>query len=673
MSGARRRLVAWALLPACGALFAASIAGAQGADRVGFRAEISADTIYVGQQLTYSLSVRIPTEVRQRLRRNPEFVPPDPRAMLAYDLPLARIADPAAALEVHTFRRALFVLTPGRYSIGAARLSYALPQSTSFFSREEERTLRSDAVSFVALEPPLRGRPAAWLGGVGRWNATARAEPTTTRVGDPFVLVLRLEGDGNATLLPRPEVAIPWADLVAQDERVVLDSTPALLGGVKEFRWLVTPREEGIRVVPALEYSYFDPTAREYAVARTAPIQVSVRPGTLVEVPTRAAALADSLPLAIRPTLEGAARVQFPGGVWWMWVALLAPLPWIVRVSGPRLRRPRASAERRPDGTARAVLDRGLRARTGLDVAAFTAPGALAAALRLEGVTAETAADAEALRDDCDAAGFAKAGQAAASAQMRARAEGLLARVDAEARRRGALLLALLVLGGASCAGADAGSAEALAAFTEGRTAYVGKDYLRARDAFLRAAQAAPRDPAAWANLGTAGWQARDTATAVLGWQRALRLDPSDDALRQRLARVRAPQLRGAARVWPLAPIPVAALALGLWLTGWAWAWQRARRGRRARLTALVLVPATALAAVAWRLEHELAARDLVVISVPTSLRALPALGADPGAMPIAGEVGRILERRGVWYRIELDGDREGWYPAERTMPLARD
>jgi hypothetical protein len=172
-----RPTFAWALLLACSAMLSAQVARAQGADRVGFRAELSADTIYVGEQLTYSLSVRIPTDVRQRLRRNPEFVPPDPRAMLAYDLPLARVADPAAALEVHTFRRALFVLTPGRYQIAAARLSYALPQSTSFFSREEERTLRSEAVSFVALEPPLRGRPATWLGGVGRWNATARAEP----------------------------------------------------------------------------------------------------------------------------------------------------------------------------------------------------------------------------------------------------------------------------------------------------------------------------------------------------------------------------------------------------------------------------------------------------------------------------------------------------------------
>jgi hypothetical protein len=92
----------------------------------------------------------------------------------------------------------------------------------------------------------------------------------------------------------------------------------------------------------------------------------------------------------------------------------------------------------------------------------------------------------------------------------------------------------------------------------------VGGDHARARDAFLRSAQAAPRDPHAWANLGTAAWQAGDTASAVVGWQRALRLSPRDAELRARLSAVRAPQLRGAARVWPVAPLPVALIAVVL-------------------------------------------------------------------------------------------------------------
>lgn len=242
----------WALVAVAALAALAALAGAQDAPApagIGFSATLAPDTVYVGQQATYALTVRIPAEVRQRLRRNPEFVPPETRAMLAYDLPVPRPGPRGEGPEVHVFRRALFPLTPGRYTIPPARLSYSIPQSPSFFSREEARTLRSAATTLVVLEPPDRGRPEAWSGAVGRWRASASVDPAATRVGDPFVLTLRVEGVGNATLLPRPALEIDWASVVPEDERVVLDSTPTTLSGFKEFTWLVTPRVAGTRFV----------------------------------------------------------------------------------------------------------------------------------------------------------------------------------------------------------------------------------------------------------------------------------------------------------------------------------------------------------------------------------------------------------------------------------------
>jgi len=668
----------WLSATALVAILSASVA-AQNQDGVDLRASVAAETVYVGQQVTYTLSVRIPTSVRQRLRRNPEFVPPEPRAMLAYDLPLSRVGDPSAEIEVHTFRRALFVLTPGRFTIGSARLTYALPQSASFFSREDERTLRADAVSFVAIEPPLRGRPAGWMGAVGQWRASMRSEPTSTRVGDPFVLVLRLEGTGNATLLPRPPLSVSWADVVPQDERVVLDSTPALFGGAKEFTWLVTPREPGPRSIAALEYPVFNPVARQYETVRAAPITVNVRPGTLVAVPTRAAARADTTSMPIRESLRGSSMTLLPYRVPLTWLALLAPLPWVLVRIGARFRRRQKETNADAPRTVRAYLEQSLRNRTGVDLGAFTSPGTLAAALRLEGVTPETARELEELRDACDAQGFSRARQSGAQVaatatvadSVRAKATALLAKVDAEARRSAMLLL--LALGLLSGCVRITESAEALQAFSDGRTAYAGGDFTRAREAFRRATSLAPRDASAWANLGTAAWAARDTATAVHAWQRSLRLAPSSRDVRERLARVPAPQHRGAARVWPISPLPVLGIGLLLWLTGWWWAYSQARRQLRTRWPLLVIVPALAIIATGGWLDSTLAAGNLVVLADPTPLRALPALGADAGAMPITGEIARVMERRGVWLRLELDGERAGWYPAERVLRLARD
>src|SRR5262249_23686130 len=129
--------------------------------------------------------------------------------------------------------------------------------------------LRSEAVDFVAIEPPTAGRPAEWAGAVGQWRAIARVDTARGRAGEPFVLTIRIEGQGNVTLLPRPRISVPWATVVNADERVRLDSTPALLGGWKEFDWLVTPNGAGAQRVPLQRFAFFNPRSRTYEYAAT--------------------------------------------------------------------------------------------------------------------------------------------------------------------------------------------------------------------------------------------------------------------------------------------------------------------------------------------------------------------------------------------------------------------
>ena len=48
---------------------------------ISFHAAAVPDTLSVGQQAIYQVAVFVPEEVRQRLRRNPEFIPPELRAI----------------------------------------------------------------------------------------------------------------------------------------------------------------------------------------------------------------------------------------------------------------------------------------------------------------------------------------------------------------------------------------------------------------------------------------------------------------------------------------------------------------------------------------------------------------------------------------------------------------
>jgi hypothetical protein len=131
---------------------------------IAFHAQIGPDTVYVGQQATYQIAVFLDDEARTRLRRNPEFVPPELRGLLAYDLPAGRASLRGRVVDgrrydVHVFQRALFPVAAGRVAIPPAQLTYALPLTSGFFSREESFSTRSEAVAVVAIDPPTRGVP----------------------------------------------------------------------------------------------------------------------------------------------------------------------------------------------------------------------------------------------------------------------------------------------------------------------------------------------------------------------------------------------------------------------------------------------------------------------------------------------------------------------------------
>ena len=470
---------------------------------IAFHAQIAPDTVYVGQQATYQIAVFLDDEARTRLRRNPEFVPPELRGLLAYDLPAGRTSLRGRIIEgrrydVHVFQRALFPVAAGRVAIPPAQLTYALPLTSGFFSREESFSTRSEAVSVVAVDPPRAGRPADWTGAVGDLRASARLDSTAARVGDPVILTLRVEGRGNVKLLPRPALDIPWATAVEGAERVELDSTALAVRGAKEFDWILTARAAGDRTVPAIRYSYFDPVARGYEVAASAPLSLQVLPGTLARGGTTEGQRARGAPLTIRTSFGGEVGVPLPTRpTFWLLVALV-PLPALLVGLAARIPRRRTAvmspvralrvlADARsatPPTEVRRAFVGAIRDRLSLGREAFAAPDALARRLRRCGVTVEGArAAAEMLRTlDGAAFGAAHPGDPATTGPDQELARGawsVYARLDAEgcgpgASRRSEPVagaragLILLLTGGLALAAASVADATQPAATSGG-------------------------------------------------------------------------------------------------------------------------------------------------------------------------------------------------------------
>ncbi|HET7583320.1 MAG TPA: hypothetical protein VFK13_00290 [Gemmatimonadaceae bacterium] len=670
---------------------------------------VAPDTLFVGQEGTYELGVFVEHSVGDRMRRM-EAIAPEMRGMLAYEPPPTR-SDFAPRIvhgrryDAHVYERAIFPLAPGRWVIPPARLIYALPLTSSFFSREETIELRSDSVVVQVIEPPLATRPADYSGAVGQIGVDAWVDAATPRVGDPIGFTVRVSGAGNVKLFPRPALRVSWADVVPAAERV--DAREHVLGvhGAKEFDWVLTPREAGHVVLPPVRYVYFDPQTERYEVASTRALPLTVAPGTLARADSGAPARPARL--ALRDRYRGPIpQPPYRDIAFWLLLAV-APIPALALavVRRPRTRRARSAAARLDAaGTGRARDAAGDEVRRTLVAAiadrlhvpreAIAEPRAMERMARRAGVSPDTAAAAAALLAELYAAAFdaghrGESGTSEPPADVAARARRIYHDIDREARpagawpvtaRRAGKVLGIVVLLGAAVHVAAAATGDADAErFALGVDAYRKGSVSRAMGDFQVVARHEPRAADAWANFGTAAWEMSDTADAVLGWQRALRLEPLARDVRQRLEFVPVSAARDGASVLPVPPTAPAVLAALLWLVGWGTIAWRVRRGRardvraRPRMGVVLVAAALILGAGAAVLDRRLALDDLGVVARVTPVRAVPDLGAAPDGMLSTGEIARIAQHRGAWAQVDAGGGVTGWVDAGDVLPMSPD
>ncbi len=662
---------------------------------VNFRTMIEPDTVFVGQQATYEFGAFVDESVRDRLRRMEE-VPPELRGVMAYEPPANMSGFPMAPVgrrryEAHVSLRAIFPLAPGRYAVAPARLVYAMPLSYSFFSREESFELRSDSAVFIAIDPPAAGRPADWSGAVGVLRVDARLDTLAARVGDAMHLTVRVMGIGNVKLFPRPAIDIAWANAIPAGERVMLAPDSITIRGTKEFDWVLTPTSAGRQTLAGVRYPYFDPYRRRYDVALSSAMPVTIAAGSLAMIDSGAAARPPVW--AVRAEYRGALPVPIYLTVPYLMLIVLLPAPAIAfaianRPKRERRRRRRRPPEellreiaRRPDGTdlsalRRAFLD-AVSARLRAPANALAEPEAIRRAARRAGTSGATAASAATFIAELNTAAFALEGEPVRGAG--ARALKLYGAIDAEARRwraraTVAVLAIFLVIGAHGIAAADL--PDPAATFADGVSAYADRHYADAAKDFEAVAADQPRAADAWADLGTASFAAGDTAGAVRGWQRALRLEPLAPDMRERLDIISPAAATSPGAVPPIPPLPIILIASALWAASWIAIALRLRRreplgGASIALTALGA--AIICGSAGAFLERRLSPAGLSVLRHDAPLRFQPALGGERASVVRLGETVRIQALDGAWARVVVDRDRDGWVPRDALLPLAGD
>jgi hypothetical protein len=136
--------------------------------------------------------------------------------------------------------------------------------------------LKSKSVK-VRILPLPSNAPASFKGAVGNFKVSSSVNKTITATNDPLTLKLTISGKGNIKLINEVEVKVPY-DMERYDP-VIKTNLDSPLSGSKTFEYLIMPRAAGKFTIPAVEFTYFDPEAKQYRSLKTQSYLIHVEQG----------------------------------------------------------------------------------------------------------------------------------------------------------------------------------------------------------------------------------------------------------------------------------------------------------------------------------------------------------------------------------------------------------
>lgn len=626
--------------------------------------ELSADTVYVGEQVLLRAEATFAEEMRTRQSRPATFDPPAPTGFWIQDLP-----DPISVtlrtregrtVETQTYRRAYFPLAPGYYRFPPARLHYEVRRG--FLYAPETRELVSDSVPIVVLPVPGEGRPDAYTGAVGRLSMQVSVAPERVRAGDPVVLTVDLAGVGNVKALPEPRLPeLPDVELFPPNQESEVEVSQDRVGGSKRFRWMLVPEEPGTLVIPPIEYGVFDPELQAYVVLRSDTLRVDVAPA-LVAAPTDT---------ALRPlrTRSGAAPLTWVRTPAFAAVQVV-PLLLLVAAIGMRRRRERPPGPRDHARELARRLDELSTAGPSSTLLSELERIACDAVVRVAGIEGDAvtalrqhkrpaaATELEGLLRELHRLRFAPAEPYDAGRLVdRVRAFiGMLEPRRAWHGRR-ALVIALSAMAPAVYAvQSDEGDVFATAV-----QHYERGEYDDAANAFHDYARAVPQDATGWYDLGLAAHRAGDPGRATWAWLRTIEIAPRDGDARHNLRAIDASA--ALARVQSIDWLNMSERALLAVAGWWLLLLALAIMTLRARVRWTPALPGAALITIAACAAAVEMARPTIVtpLGQGTRLYAAPTTRDEALGDLRAGAVARLVEERSDWLRVRTDDGTEAW------------
>ena len=161
--------------------------------------------------------------------------------------------------------RRLYPQRTGQIVIEPATLLLPIPRG--------RKTLKTNPLKLTVQPLPEVGKPTQFSGAVGEYQISAQVDRSAIEAGRALTLSLQISGRGSMQTVTAPKLpAIPG--VVVNGPNLVEGSVPT----TRTYAYVLIPARSGTLRIPAIAYTYFDPSRAVYATAQTTPIPVSVHP-----------------------------------------------------------------------------------------------------------------------------------------------------------------------------------------------------------------------------------------------------------------------------------------------------------------------------------------------------------------------------------------------------------
>lgn len=192
-------------------------------------------------------------------------------------------------------------------------------------------TIKSNPLS-ITVDPIPANAPSGFSGAIGRFTFSAAVDKQRVKAGDPITMKLTVAGSGNITLVTLPKPQLP-ADIESYEPKISDDVSRegGVIRGKKIAEYLLIPRNAGQRVIPPMQFAYYDLGRKEYVTLKSPQFDFTIDPGKDFSNTAGSIAAKENVRMLgedirfLKLSIGTLQRVEETGASGWFWIGVIIP------------------------------------------------------------------------------------------------------------------------------------------------------------------------------------------------------------------------------------------------------------------------------------------------------------------------------------------------------------